>query len=126
MTERSVVNSPFERSVRGAAYIYTNKPSSQPNGTSRQAVQSAVPTTANEAIKLALKKLAERSEKHDDTQRVSNLAQQLAKVSCFYITQFKQLNLISFTKVLSSTKKLKISLVQVFLVNLIKKHVNVH
>ena len=81
LTER-VPHSPFERSVRGAAYIYTTKPSErQPSTTtSRQPVQ-AVPTTANEAIKLALKKLAERSEKHDENQRVSNLAQQLAKVA---------------------------------------------
>lgn len=44
-------------------------------------VQTNVPTTANEAIKLALAKLAERgNERHDDTTRVSNLAQQLAKV----------------------------------------------
>jgi len=81
LTER-VPHSPFERSVRGAAYIYTTKPSErQPSTTtSRQPVQ-AVPTTANEAIKLALKKLAERSEKHDENQRVSNLAQQLAKIN---------------------------------------------
>ena len=85
LTER-VPHSPFERSVRGAAYIYTTKPSErQPSTTtSRQPVQ-AVPTTANEAIKLALKKLAERSEKHDENQRVSNLAQQLAKVQRFLL-----------------------------------------
>ena len=45
-------------------------------------LQSTAPTTANEAIKLALAKLAERgNERHDDTTRVSNLAQQLAKVT---------------------------------------------
>ena len=105
----SSTNSPFEQSVRGAAYIYTSKsgsksirpppvgpvpqpPSDQPssklesgspNSNSHRppsASSTAITTTASEAIKLALKKLSERNLQDKETQRVSHLAQQLAKV----------------------------------------------
>ena len=106
----SSTNSPFEQSVRGAAYIYTSKsgsksirpppvgpvpqpPSDQPssklesgspnsNSSHRppSASSTAITTTASEAIKLALKKLSERNLQDKETQRVSHLAQQLAKV----------------------------------------------
>ena len=106
----SSTNSPFEQSVRGAAYIYTSKsgsksirpppvgpvphppPSDQPNSKLESgspnsnshrppsASSTAITTTASEAIKLALKKLSERNLQDKETQRVSHLAQQLAKV----------------------------------------------
>ena len=106
----SSTNSPFEQSVRGAAYIYTSKsgsksirpppvgpvpqplsdqPSSKLESGSRNsnsshrppsASSTAITTTASEAIKLALKKLSERNLQDKETQRVSHLAQQLAKV----------------------------------------------
>merc|ERR1712106_1053033 len=82
LTERTADRSPFERSVRGAAYIYTTKPTSSSQTSRQPMLQSTAPTTANEAIKLALANLAERgNERHDDTTRVSNLAQQLAKIN---------------------------------------------
>ena len=96
----SSTNSPFEQSVRGAAYIYTSKsgsksirpppvgpvpqpPSDQPssklesgspNSNSHRppsASSTAITTTASEAIKLALKKLSERNLHDKETQRVS-------------------------------------------------------
>ena len=117
----SSTNSPFEQSVRGAAYIYTSKSGSKsirppqvspvtrdqqplfdqsssklesgsPNSNIHRppsASSTAITTKASEAIKLALKKLSERNLQDKETQRVSHLAQQLAKVwsiqSCSHI-----------------------------------------
>ena len=119
----NTIQSPFEQSVRGAAYIYTTKihgsrhvprrpphinpteldntypiepiePDKKLDDNQRKVenrlghprppstIATSIPTTANEAIKLALKKLAERTTQDSDSQRVSQLAQQLAKVLC--------------------------------------------
>ena len=90
------ISSAFEHSFRGAAYIYSQRPpylSSKKevivtnpltplnNKSSQHHSQS---TTANDAIKLALRKLSERNlSGNADYNRVSQLAQQLAKVSNF-------------------------------------------
>jgi len=91
------ISSAFESSVRGAAYIYSQRPRPPANPPNPPVVKKDVlvsnpllpqktspqiaSTTANEAIKLALKKLSERSlNGNADYNRVSQLAQQLAKV----------------------------------------------
>lgn len=94
------ISSAFESSVRGAAYIYSQRarppvaPSNGQSGSKKDVLvtnpllpQKSNPqiasTTANEAIKLALKKLSERNlNGNADYNRVSQLAQQLAKVDC--------------------------------------------